>query len=54
MGRLSDLPAMLTEAGHPDLIADLDPGLVRQAMPAIRATIEATLAYRPTDPAAGD
>ena len=37
MGRLSDLPGMLTEAGHPDLIRDLDPGLVRQAMPALAA-----------------
>ncbi len=54
MDRLSDLPAMLTEAGHAHLIEELDPGLVRQAMPAIRATIEATLAYRPADPVAGD
>ena len=54
MGRLADLPAMLTEAGHPDLIAGLDTGLVGQAMPAIRATIEATLAYRPADRAAAD
>lgn len=53
MDRLSDLPAMLTEAGRADLIEGLDPGLVRQAMPAIRATVEATLAYRPADPAAG-
>jgi hypothetical protein len=54
MGRLADVPAMLTEAGHPELIEDLDPDLVRQAMPAIRATIEATLAYRPIGRAAGD
>jgi hypothetical protein len=54
MGRLADVPAMLTEAGHADLIGDLDPEMVRHAMPAIRATIEATLAYRPTALPAGD
>jgi hypothetical protein len=54
MGRLVDLPAVLTESGHADLIEELDPGLVRQAMPAIRASIEATLAYRPADPRAVD
>jgi hypothetical protein len=54
MGRLEDLPAMLTEAGHPDLIADLDPALIRQAMPAIRATIETTMAYRPDARPASD
>jgi hypothetical protein len=54
MGRLADLPAMLREAGHADLIEGLDPNLVGQAMPAIRATIEATLAYRPAGRPAGD
>jgi hypothetical protein len=50
MGRLADLPAMLAESGHAELIGGLDAGLVRQAMPAVRANIEATLAYRPADP----
>ena len=54
MAGLADLPAMLTEAGQAELIAGLDAGLVRQAMPAIRATIEATLAYRPDGPSVGD
>ena len=48
-GRLADLPAMLAEAGHADLVEGLDGELVRQAMPAIQATIAATLAYRPAD-----
>jgi hypothetical protein len=48
--RLADLPAMLTESGHADLVEGLDPGLVRQA---IQATIAATLAYRPPDAASG-
>ena len=52
-GRLADLPAMLTEAGHANLVDGLDPELVRQAMPAIQATIAATLAYRPSDVASG-
>jgi hypothetical protein len=47
--RLADIPGMLTEAGHAERIADLDPDDVRQAMPAIVATIAATLAYRPRD-----
>ncbi len=42
-----------TEAGHAERIADLDPDDVRQAMPAIVATIAATLAYRPSDAPAG-
>ena len=45
--RLADVPAMLTEAGHADLVAELDADALTQAMPAILATIEATLAYRP-------
>jgi hypothetical protein len=44
--RLADLPGMLTEAGHPELIAAIDPEVVRQAMPAILAGVRATLAYR--------
>jgi len=47
--RLADIPAMLTEAGHAERIADLDPEDVRQAMPAILATIATTLDYRPSD-----
>jgi hypothetical protein len=54
MGRLADIPAMLSEAGHADLIDGLDRELVRQAMPAVRAAIETTLAYRPADPAVAD
>lgn len=50
--RLADLPAMLAEAGHPDLAADLDAATLDQAMPAILATVEATLAFRPTGPSA--
>lgn len=45
--RLADVPAMLTEAGHAGLIEELDEDALRQAMPAILATIQATLAYRP-------
>lgn len=44
--RLADLPAMLAEAGHASLAAELDPDQVRQAMPAILATIRTTMAYR--------
>jgi hypothetical protein len=44
---LADVPAMLAEAGHADLVAELDVDALRQAMPAILATIEATLGYRP-------
>ena len=54
MGRLADVPAMLRESRHAELIEDLDPDLVRQAMPGIRATIAATLAYRPADRSVGD
>jgi hypothetical protein len=46
--RLADLPGMLVESGHADLIAELDSNLLEQAMPAILATIEASLAYRPS------
>lgn len=45
--RLADVPAMLVEAGHPELVAELDADALGQAMPAILATIQATLAYRP-------
>ena len=37
---------MLAEAGHASLAAELDPDQVRQAMPAILATIRTTMAYR--------
>jgi hypothetical protein len=45
--RLADIPAMLAEAGHPDLAADFDADAVRQAMPSILATIRTTLGYQP-------
>ena len=38
---------MLAEAGHPELVAGLDADALSQAMPAILATIKATLAFRP-------
>jgi hypothetical protein len=46
-GRLADLPSMLAEAGHAELVGELDRAAVDQAMPAILAAVEATLAYRP-------
>lgn len=48
--RLADLPGMLAEAGHASLAAELDAGQVRQAMPAILATIRTTMAYRAVAP----
>lgn len=45
--RLADLPAMLAEAGHPELIGTVDTDALRQAMPAVLATIRTTLGYRP-------
>ena len=48
--RLADVPAMLTEAGYPELSTDVDASSLRQAMPAILATIRATLGYRPGSP----
>jgi hypothetical protein len=45
--RLEDLPSMLVEAGHAELVGELDGDAVSQAMPAILAAIETTLAYRP-------
>jgi len=45
--RLADLPGMLAESGHAELAAALDPDEVRQAIPAILATIRTTLGYRP-------
>lgn len=45
--RLADVPAMLIESGHPELVDGLDRDVLRQAMPAILATIEATLAFQP-------
>jgi hypothetical protein len=46
-GRLADLPSMLVEAGHAELVGELDGDALSQAMPAILAAIETTLAYRP-------
>ena len=46
--RLEDVPQILDEAGHGELAAQLDVGDLRQAMPAILASIRATLDYRPT------
>lgn len=51
-GRLADVPDMLIEAGRADLVAEFDAAAARQAMPAVLATIEATLRYRPADDAA--
>jgi hypothetical protein len=48
--RLEDVPQILDEAGHGDLAAELDAEALRQAMPAILASIRATLDYRPTHP----
>jgi hypothetical protein len=48
--RLEDVPQILDEAGHADLVGELDADALRQAMPAILATIRATLDYRPTQP----
>ncbi|MBA2314876.1 MAG: hypothetical protein H0V87_05765 [Chloroflexi bacterium] len=45
--RLADVPAMLAEAGHADLVRSLDQDGLRQVMPAILANVRATLAYRP-------
>lgn len=45
--RLADFPGMLEEAGYPDLAAQVDEVTVKQAMPAILASIRATLRYRP-------
>jgi hypothetical protein len=51
--RLADVPAMLAEAGHTDLARELDPDALRQAMPAILATIRTTLGFRPGGADAG-
>ena len=45
--RLSDIPAMLREAGHADIIDSLDRALIDQAMPGILRTIRAMLEYSP-------
>jgi hypothetical protein len=45
--RFADVAAMLAEAGYPELAADVDLDTVRQAMPAILATIRTTLSFRP-------
>lgn len=49
--RLSDVPAMLGEAGRTDLIPDLDQAALGQAMPAVLEAIRVTLAFRPAEPA---
>jgi hypothetical protein len=46
-GRLADVPGMLAEAGHADLIDGLDGEALDIAMPAVLAMIRATMAYRP-------
>ncbi len=45
--RLADVPAMLVESGHPELVDELDRDALQHAMPAILATIESTLTFRP-------
>lgn len=44
--RLDDVPAMLTEAGYPELATEVESGALAQAMPAVLATIRATLGYK--------
>jgi hypothetical protein len=44
--RLQDLPGMLAEAGHPELVAEVDRSTLAQAMPAILAGIRMSLDYR--------
>jgi hypothetical protein len=51
--RLADVPAVLDEAGHADLARELDLDALRQAMPAIFATIRTTLGFRPGGADAG-
>ena len=46
-GRLTDLPAMLVEAGYPASVDAPDADDLRQAMPAVLASIRATLDCRP-------
>lgn len=48
--RLSDVPAMLVEAGRAELVADVDEAALEQALPAVREAIRATLAFRPAVP----
>jgi hypothetical protein len=50
--RLSDLPGMLVEAGHPELVDAVDPDTLETAMPAILSAIQSILGYRPTTPGA--
>lgn len=49
--RLADVPAMLREAGHGDLAATVDLDALAQAMPAILATVKASLRFRPSETA---
>ncbi len=50
--RLGDVPGMLSEAGHADLIDALDRAALDTAMPAVLALVRATMAYRPDTPGA--
>ena len=45
--RPSDLPGMLVEAGHPDLVEAVDSDALEMAMPTILSAIWSILAYRP-------
>lgn len=45
--RLSDVPAMLVEAGRADLVGEVDEAALEQALPAVVEAIRATLAFRP-------
>jgi hypothetical protein len=47
--RLADVPAMLAESGHPELAEGLDADELRQAMPAVLATIRTTLDFHPAE-----
>lgn len=42
-GRLADLPAIFAESGHPELVDAVSADELRSAMPAVLATIRATL-----------
>jgi hypothetical protein len=45
--RLSDLPAMLMEAGHPELVGAIDVDALEVAMPVILSAIRSIMGYRP-------
>ena len=46
--RLADLPGMLFEAGHPDLVDAVDSDALEAAMPAILSAVRSILGYRPS------